>query len=167
MSADVDKVVTMLQEERRARLEHALKSLEVEVVQRGELLADRGGWLDGWAACAVVADAGGILAGSLTPLCGCSWRLCWHHQPAHSPNSCLGLAGWEQVRLMATAPPASPSLSWRSFWRQCRQPWRAVMPMSPSCAGARCGVGCAAQRSSMPVQCEAVQCSAGNAAHLG
>ena len=39
------------EEERRARLEHALKSLEVEVVQRGELLADLGGWLDGWAAC--------------------------------------------------------------------------------------------------------------------
>ena len=30
------------EEERRARLEHALRSLEVEVLQRGELLADLG-----------------------------------------------------------------------------------------------------------------------------
>ena len=35
------------EEERRARLEHALRSLEVEVEQRGELLADLGGW-GGW-----------------------------------------------------------------------------------------------------------------------
>lgn len=91
------------EEERRARLEHALKALEVEVLQRGEVLADLGGWL-ALCSCGVACRAGVAAAGaaSLHSLCPCSslatdpptparpCRLCPRRRPrrlrAHGPE---------------------------------------------------------------------------------
>jgi hypothetical protein len=100
------------EEERRARLEHALKSLEVEVVQRGELLADLGGWVGGCAGGRMGGWVGGWPAGLHVlcmwwcrgarrqvayPCCAFVLDACvgTHHRPAHSHICCcLGcLAG--------------------------------------------------------------------------
>lgn len=100
-------------EERRARLEHALSSLEVEVAQHGELVADLGGSEAGWGAW--VRERGvrwlrdGWMGEYVRACAGIG--LCPSHPPIRHPPTL-------QAPPRATAPPASPSRSWTSCWRR-------------------------------------------------